>query len=121
MPVDLGSLAGEERTLAEIKYKLKMIGNIKFVGALLARRMLASKVSLAVAEELLSDPTPEALESLAALLTKIGPTLDRQDWAHYTAFNAIFVQVRATVKKPLDSRIRCLLQDLLELRENDWQ
>ena len=32
---------------------------------------------IAVAEELLNDPTPEAMESLAALLTCIGPTFDK--------------------------------------------
>ena len=35
-PVDLGGLTGEERTLSEIRFKLKMIGNVKFVDVLLA-------------------------------------------------------------------------------------
>merc|ERR1719409_2037310 len=107
--------------IAEVKYKTRMLGNIKFVGALLARRMLASKVLVAVSEELLSDPTPEALESLAALLTVVGASFDRPDWTYHAALQAIFSQVSAIVKKnAVEPRVRCLLKDLLDLRAAGW-
>eukprot|EP00439_Symbiodinium_sp_Y106_P056933 s672_g8.t1 len=78
-PEGLDELAPEERTAAEVGYKTHMLGNIKLVGGLLSRGMLASKVGIAILEELLSNPTPEALESAAALLTTLGPTADCKD------------------------------------------
>lgn len=121
-PENLATMNREERNIAERMYKMRMIGNIRFVGALLVRKMLASKVALAIMEELLQDPTPEALESLAALLTSIGASFDHPDWAYRTTLNAIFKQVEKLSKKSsTDSRVRCLLKDVLDLRNSGWQ
>merc|ERR1711862_182315 len=84
--------------------------------------MLASKVLLAILDELLSDPTPEALESLAALLTVVGPTFDGPGWAYHVALNAIFEQVKKlTQKSSTDSRAKCLLKDVLDFRAAGWK
>lgn len=120
-PEGLDELAPEERTAAEVGYKTHMLGNIKLVGGLLSRGMLASKVGIAILEELLSNPTPEALESAAALLTTLGPTADCKEWPQYTALNAIFDQISTIVKtKKCQPRERFLLKDLLELRAAGW-
>lgn len=121
-PQGLGSLDEEERVLAETRYKTRMIGNIRFVGALMTRKMLASKVLLAIMDELLSDPTPEALESLAALLTVVGPTFDCPGWSYHVALNAIFEQVKKIAKKTsTEPRVKCLLKDVLDLRAAGWR
>jgi hypothetical protein len=121
-PVGLEKLSKEDRVIAEQLYKTRMLGNIRFVGSLLVRKMLASKVMLAIMEELLQDPTPEALESLAALLTVVGPTFDTPDWAHRTMLNAIFTQVdKLTKKSSVSQRVRCLLKDVVEIRNMGWQ
>jgi hypothetical protein len=121
-PSGLEALDREERTLVEVRYKTRMLGNIKFVGALLARKMLASKVMLSICEELLADPTGEALESLAALLGAAGPTFDTPDWAYQGTLNAIFQQVKAIISKPTcATRSRCLLKDVLDLRADGWK
>jgi hypothetical protein len=121
-PKGLAELNSEDRLVAERQYKMRMIGNIKFVGALLVRKMLASKVMLAIMEELLQDPTPEALESLASLLTVVGPTFDTPDWAYRVTLNAIFSQVEKITKKAsIDSRVRCLLKDVVDIRNAGWQ
>jgi hypothetical protein len=121
-PEGLSSLDREERNIAECMYKMRMLGNIRFVGALLVRKMLASKVALAIMEELLQEPTPEALESLAALLTVIGASFDHPDWAYRTTLNAIFKQVEKLVKKgSIHNRVRCLLRDVLDLRNSGWK
>eukprot|EP00747_Dinoflagellata_sp_TGD_P060388 gnl/TRDRNA2_/TRDRNA2_152016_c0_seq1.p1 gnl/TRDRNA2_/TRDRNA2_152016_c0~~gnl/TRDRNA2_/TRDRNA2_152016_c0_seq1.p1 ORF type:complete len:674 (-),score=152.83 gnl/TRDRNA2_/TRDRNA2_152016_c0_seq1:167-1894(-) len=120
-PADLKALSGEDRTIAETKYKRRMIGTIKFVGALLTRRMLASKVLMALIEELLSDPTPEAVESLAALLTVVGPVFDKPDWPYHLALKASFERVKdLTKQKSIEPRARCLLKDVLDLRSAGW-
>jgi hypothetical protein len=121
-PQGLESLVAADRTVAEQLYKTRMIGNIRFVGALLVRKMLASKVMLAIMEELLQDPTSEALETLAAFLTAVGPTFDQPDWSHRVTLNAIFAQVEVMIKKSsVSSRVRCLLKDVLDLRKCGWR
>jgi hypothetical protein len=120
-PSQLATLSSEERVLAEAMYKRRMLGNIRFVGALLARKMLASKVLIAICEELLSDPSPEALESLAALLTTVGPVFDKPEWSYHTVLNHFFEKVQAIIKKPsCEPRAKCLLKDVLDLRAADW-
>uniref|UniRef100_A0A7S4SH97 MIF4G domain-containing protein n=1 Tax=Alexandrium monilatum TaxID=311494 RepID=A0A7S4SH97_9DINO len=121
-PAELDKLDAEERTQVEFKYKTRMIGNIRFVGALLTRKMLASKVMFAIIEELLTHTTPEALESLATLLTVVGPTFDRTEWAYHDLFTTVFKQVKAISEKAsCNPRARCLLKDLLDLRQRGWQ
>jgi len=120
-PEGLELLAAEDRTAAEVRYKTSMLGNIRLVGGLLSRGMLASRVGIAILEELLSNPTPEALESIAAMLTVLGPTADDTDWPQYTALNAIFDQISTIVKgKKCPARERFLLKDLLDLRSARW-
>jgi len=121
-PVGLESLDFDERTLAEVKYKTRMLGNIRFVGALLARHMLASKVLISILDDLLSDPIPEALETVAALLTVTGPVFDTSDWAHHPRLAAIFAQLQElSSNKSTSARVRCLLKDLMDIRARKWQ
>lgn len=116
------TLDAEEQILADVKYKTRMLGNIRLVGALIVRKMLASKVLMAICDELLSEPTPEALESLSVLLTTVGPTFDVPSWSYHVALNGIFEQVKAlTQKRSLARRVRCLLQDVLDLRAAAWK
>lgn len=120
-PVGLAKLEGEDRIAAERTYKMRMLGNIRFVGALLVRKMLASKVMLSIMEELLQEPTSEALESLASLLMVVGPTFDTPDWSYRATLNAIFKQVEKHSKNDsVASRIRCLLKDVLDVRNQGW-
>mmetsp|Transcript_14134 Transcript_14134/g.26905 ORF Transcript_14134/g.26905 Transcript_14134/m.26905 type:complete len:795 (+) Transcript_14134:104-2488(+) len=120
-PVSLKKLEGEELRSAEQLYKMQMLGNFKFIGALLTRKMLAVPVMFAILEELLSDPSAEALESLAAFLTVIGPTFDRREFAQQFILTAIFDQVEAVTKDAkIKNRVRCLLKDVLELRASGW-
>jgi hypothetical protein len=120
-PCEIAGMEGEDRTIAENLYKTRMLGNIRFVGALLVRKMLASKVMLSICEELLQDPTPEALETLTAFLTVVGPTFDMAEWAYSTTLNAVFTQVDMLSKKAaVSSRVRCLLKDVTDLRKAAW-
>lgn len=106
---------------AAFRYKTRMLGNIKLVGALLSRDMLAGKVGLAIVQEMLCSPTPESLESAALLLTTAGPALDRPDRSSHPALNHIFARIAELVKSAhCRARERFLLKDLLELRANCW-
>merc|ERR1711937_457978 len=96
-----------------------MLGNIKFIGALLEKRMLADTVLVRIAWELCD--ASATLESLAVFLTAIGPTFDQPDFKHYEQLKAIFVQVEEKSKdKSIAARIRFLFRDLLDLRMAGW-
>jgi len=121
-PAGLGELDEEDRTALERKYKMQMLGNIKFVGALLVRQMLATKVMFAICDELITNPTPESLETLAALLTVVGPKFDIPEWSGRAMLAEIFNKVQQVLKQPkLNCRVKCLLKDVLELRASRWQ
>lgn len=94
-PAPVGELGSEEQCLAHLNYKAQLLGNIKLVGALLSRGMVAGKVGIAIMEEPLSKPTPEALESLASLLTAIGASFDWPDWKYKAMLSHIFQRVKA--------------------------
>lgn len=121
-PLDnLTNLSDEERKEAELLHKTRMLGNIRFVGTLLEKKMLASRILVAVVHELLADPTPASLECLAVFLNVVGPAFDRSDWAHHGALRSAFDSVKMqTKRKDIPSRIKCLLQDVLDYRANGW-
>jgi len=124
-PEFLKELQGEDRDEAEVKYKTAMLGNIRFVGALLGKNMVGSQVILAITNALLAKPiVPEALECLAAFLTAVGSMFDgRQDWKHRKELNNVFAELdrisQDTEKVP--ARIRCLFSDVLDLRRAGWK
>merc|ERR1740121_379348 len=99
-----------------------MLGNIKFIGALLGRRMLSSKVFLTIVEELIAEETDESLEPVATILTIAGPMFDVKDWTHYSTVNAQFSQLQRIVSKStIAPRTRCLLKDVLDMRRRGWR
>lgn len=123
-PEHLKELRGEDMVEAEVKYKTAMIGNIRFVGALLAKNMVASSVIIHVTTELLSKPdVPDALECLAAFLTTVGGMFDnRPDWKYRDQLRKVFQDVeRLSRDSNVLPRIRCLLSDVLDLRKAGWQ
>lgn len=121
-PANVDSLAEDERANFEHRCKTQMLGNIKFVGALLVRQVLASKVMVGIVEELFSGSTPLMLELLAALLTVIGPTFDTPEWAGRRFFEDVFERLSSlSSQDDVNARVRCLLKDVIELRAAGWQ
>lgn len=115
-------LQDEELFEAQTKYKTKMLGNLRFVGQLLSKKMLASRVLIAVAEELLRTPTNESLEALATFLTAVGPTFDNTNWVMHSQFKGIMMEVQKRAKdKGFSARTRFLLQDVCDLRATGWE
>jgi len=112
---------GDDAQEAEIKHKLGMLGNIKFIGALLQKQMLGAAMLPSIAQELLNANEPHTLESLACFLTVVGGDFDKPCWKHQKRLEAIFAQVQEKRKdKTVPARIRFLLQDLLDLRAKGW-
>jgi hypothetical protein len=115
-------LPEEERTELHMKYKTKMVGNIKFVGQLLINKMLSSKIMLQCSEELMRLNTDETLETLCAFLRTTGPSFDVPGWKLHGPFNDLLTNLRGLTKdrKAVSPRIRCLIQDVLDLQASGW-
>lgn len=107
---DLTLEAKEER-------KRRALGNVKFVGQLMVCGMFSSSLLVTWSDALWRGHTtcPEALESLAALLTVAGKKFDG------SRLDTIFGRLSELTKdREVSARNRFLLQDLLELREKGW-
>mmetsp|Transcript_32408 Transcript_32408/g.58931 ORF Transcript_32408/g.58931 Transcript_32408/m.58931 type:complete len:611 (-) Transcript_32408:63-1895(-) len=116
------SLSEDEEMQA--RKKQRTLGNVKLVGELLVRGMLKSQLLCSCAEDLLRnwDKCPEAIESLAALLTVAAPSFDGADWCHRTRLAQIFTDIsNLATGKTLPSRLRFMLKDVIELRDGGWQ
>jgi len=112
----------EKREEAEQLHKTRMLGNLRLVGALLEKGMLASRVLVAVIDELLATPTAASLECLSVFLTAVGPAFDRPDWSYHAHLLATFKKVKELCRsRDVPSRIRFLLQDVLDLRASSWE
>jgi len=115
-------LSYDEQYEELVKYKTKMIGNVRFIGHLLKSSMLAAKILFHCTEELVSIGSGEALETLCAFLETVGSTFDKADWAGYERLQRVFSQVELFSKDSKQtSRIRCLLKDLLDKRKAKWK
>jgi len=120
-PEGLQDLEGEEQFEAKVRYKTKMIGNMKFVGQLLINKALSSKIILQCTEELLNIKSEETLETLCAFLLTVGPEFDKKDWRNADHLDHIFQKAKELSKdSSIPSRVRCLLQDVLDLRASGW-
>mmetsp|Transcript_100080 Transcript_100080/g.156466 ORF Transcript_100080/g.156466 Transcript_100080/m.156466 type:complete len:110 (+) Transcript_100080:744-1073(+) len=103
-----------------MKLKLHRIGNIRFIGELLVRRLLAPKLIAPIVHELL-DGDDLALESLIALLTIIAPCFEQKASLHQAPLKEAFAALcRKQSDKTLSLRIRCLLNDLFDARARHW-
>lgn len=118
----LSAEEAEQQALA----KMKMLGNIKFIGELGKLNLIHESILHKCIKTLLEKKRHvqvkdmgEDLECLCQIMRTVGPRLD-----HHKAkslMDQYFGRVRSLIaNQELPSRIRFLLQDTLELRENDW-
>lgn len=64
----------------------------------------------------------ERLETLAAFLETIGPQLDDEAWQYHAYFEQVLHKIEIYSRwKKVPSRLRCLLQDVLDLRKDNWR
>lgn len=125
-PVDASVFAGlneEEHLEAELKLKIIRLGNMRFIGELLVRKLLAPKLLPPIVQQLLNGDEA-MLESLIALLTIVGPVLENAGTAmSQAALKDAFTTLRrkvASKDKTVSLRLRCLITDLLEARAQGW-
>lgn len=113
-------LEGEERFEVEMKLKTRRLGNMRFIGDLLVRRLLAPKLLPPIVHELLSG-NEDALESLIALLMVVAPEFESKTSLYQAPIRDAFgVLRRKSSDKGVCSRMRCQISDLFDARARDW-
>lgn len=115
-----GELTEEDYVM--IKTKRRVLGNMRFIGEIFIVGLIPAKIMHAVIQELLADvsnPEEEEVESVCRLIPTIGAALDIPEstalWEKY-----IERLRRLTVNTKLSTRVRFMVQDVLELREHKW-
>ncbi|KAJ8393135.1 hypothetical protein AAFF_G00068180 [Aldrovandia affinis] len=112
----------EQRAIA----KIKMLGNIKFIGELGKLDLIHESILHKCIKTLLEKKKRvqlkdmgEDLECLCQIMRTVGPRLDHEKAK--SLMGQYFGRMRSLMNnKDLPARIRFLLQDTVELRENNW-
>ncbi|KAG0047530.1 hypothetical protein BGZ83_007432 [Gryganskiella cystojenkinii] len=105
-----------------MKAKRQGLGLIHFIGELFKLGMLTEKIMHECIKKLLAnvkEPEEEETEGLCKLLTTVGLQLDRvQAKSHMDVYFQRMVELTKSDKLP--SRIRFMVQDVIDLRSNNW-
>uniref|UniRef100_W5KS63 Eukaryotic translation initiation factor 4 gamma 2 n=1 Tax=Astyanax mexicanus TaxID=7994 RepID=W5KS63_ASTMX len=120
-----GPLTSEEEEQRAIA-KIKMLGNIKFIGELGKLDLIHESILHKCIKTLLEKKKRiqlkdmgEDLECLCQIMRTVGPRLDHEKAK--SLMDQYFGRMRSLMNtKDLPARIRFLLQDTVELRENKW-
>ncbi|XP_077591404.1 eukaryotic translation initiation factor 4 gamma 2b [Stigmatopora nigra] len=112
----------EQRAIA----KIKMLGNIKFIGELGKLDLIHESILHKCIKTLLEKKKRvqfkdmgEDLECLCQIMRTVGPRLDHAKAK--SLMDQYFGRMRSLMNnKDMPARIRFLLQDTVELRENNW-
>ncbi|KAM3866246.1 eukaryotic translation initiation factor 4 gamma 1-like [Diretmus argenteus] len=123
----LDAASGEEekqRLKAELEEaknqaRRRSLGNIRLVGELFKLKMLTGSTMQDCIVSLLRSHDEESLEYLCRLLSTIGKDLDFE--TAKCRMDQYFTQLEKIIKeRKTSSRIRFMLQDMLDLRSNNW-
>ncbi|XP_049582920.1 eukaryotic translation initiation factor 4 gamma 1 isoform X2 [Syngnathus scovelli] len=109
----------EELEDAKNKARKRSLGNIKFIGELFKLKMLTEVIMHECIVKLLKNHDEESLECLCRLLSTIGKDLDFEKAK--PLMDQYFKQMGKIIKeKKTSSRIRFMLQDVMDLRRRNW-
>ena len=117
-------LSDREKDDFRFKAKKRMLGNIKFIGELFKNKILVEPVMYECFNQLLNNqtlesPDEEQTEALCKLMLNVGNILDHEKARK--RMNGYFDQMKEIQNGGFIShRIKFLLQDVEELRQNKW-
>ncbi|XP_075426967.1 eukaryotic translation initiation factor 4 gamma 1 isoform X2 [Ascaphus truei] len=113
------SRLNDELVVARDSARRRSLGNIKFIGELFKLKMLTEAIMHDCVVKLLKNHDEESLECLCRLLSTIGKDLDFEKAK--PRMNQYFNQMDKIIKeRKTSSRIRFMLQDLIDLRMCSW-
>eukprot|EP01090_Pellita_catalonica_P017362 TRINITY_DN5222_c0_g1_i1.p1 TRINITY_DN5222_c0_g1~~TRINITY_DN5222_c0_g1_i1.p1 ORF type:complete len:1214 (-),score=292.04 TRINITY_DN5222_c0_g1_i1:51-3692(-) len=114
--------SAEAKKLTPVKRKARVMGNVIFIGALYKKDMITAKIMYrCVLFELLRAEIPDEddLEAFCKLMTIVGKQLDVKKASN--VMRQYFGRISDLMQNPaVPTRLKCLLQDIVELREAHW-
>eukprot|EP00105_Crassostrea_gigas_P013648 XP_011430027.1 PREDICTED: eukaryotic translation initiation factor 4 gamma 3 isoform X5 [Crassostrea gigas] len=109
----------EELKMVEVKARNRSIGNIRFIGELFDLKMLTEKIMHDCLFNLLKTKDEERLKSVCELFLRFGKTLDTE--RAKPRMDQYFNQMDKIIQeKKTSSRVRFMLQDVIDLRKCKW-
>jgi len=114
----------------EMKLRRRSLGNIRFIGELYKLGMLTARIMHECVKKLLKLTDEESLECLCRLLTTVGKDLDEETKGRLSkgraeGINDLSVYFKDMAKlvgdKTTSSRVRFLMQDVIDLKHNGWK
>ena len=96
--------------------RVRMLGNVKFIGELFRQEILNDKIMHDCIKRLLASKDKNTIECLCKLIATIGKQLDRKEAKLYMDY--YFEQMQATANETDSQRLKTLLLDTLDLRKN---
>ncbi|KAI4491072.1 hypothetical protein M0802_010489 [Mischocyttarus mexicanus] len=106
----------------ERRIRVKSVGNIRFIGEIYNQGMLTKGIMHRCINHLLDQNDEDSLECLCKLLTTIGKDLESK--GKYDEMQEYFNKMQDIVSRrgqsKISSRIRFMLQDVIDLRANKW-
>lgn len=106
----------EELEDAQRRIRVRSVGNVRFIGELFKISMLTVNIMNVCISCLIQHKDEESLECLCRLLTTIGRKLEE----HKDIQNYFDEMQKIVHDKVVSSRIRFMLQDVIDLRRNKW-
>ncbi|XP_025423167.1 uncharacterized protein LOC112692650 [Sipha flava] len=99
----------------ELAYRKKSIGNCRYMCELYKVGILTNRTLKTSINYLLKSPNEENLECACNILKHVGKTI-----SHRATFNKLNEYMSAIYKTKIPTRIRFMIQDIIELKNNDW-
>ncbi|XP_062227433.1 eukaryotic translation initiation factor 4G-like [Phragmites australis] len=113
----------DEREEKRIRARRRMLGNIRLIGELYKKKMLTERIMHECINKLLGEyqnPDEEDLEALCKLMSTIGEMIDHPRSKVHMDFYFDLIQ-KLSENSTLSSRIRFMLEDVIDLRKNKWR
>jgi len=120
------ALVGEEKEDAERLSKLKYLGTMKFIGELFKQGLLAEKTMhtcISIMLEEIStgvDSSEDQFEGLVKFITTTGQLLESPQMKQPELVKNYFEQLQKFSNMEFPSRVRFMLKDIIDLRDNGW-
>jgi len=108
------------------RVRIRMLGNIKFIGELFAQRILNEKIMHDCVKKLLESKEEDTIECLCKLMATVGKLLDREEAKHYMDY--YFDQMKQTANEigsnptlfPSGKRLKFMIIDTIDLRKQRY-
>ena len=114
----------DEFAALELRQRRRSLGNIRFIGELFKQGMITGGIMHSIIGRLLKATDEESLESLCQFLTTVGQTLEKMPKPvniPTPSMEEYFSQMAGIIReKKTSSRVRFLMQDVIDLRRNNW-